>query len=461
MLLLLSTLAFAGKSEPLQVYLNDQQKISTERLYQNISRSDTLPGIVVASPSKAEPNYYYHWVRDAALVMDLVRWQMTDTDNPARVQFLEKTMFTWAALVRKLQNTPNMSGGPGEPKFNVDGSAYNHPWGRPQNDGPALRALTLTRFAHYLMATGRNGYVQTQLYSGKMPARGIIKRDLEYVAHSIHSSDFDPWEEVRGFHFYNRMVQRKALVEGAKLAKMLGDEGAAKFYMERAELLEEYISSHWDPKKKIFVATLGRDGGADYKHTGIDISVILGVNHSGADDFIALEDERLVSTAHILRRTFQGLYPVNKNGLPGTLIGRYPEDKYDGNGFSEGHGWVLTTHALAEYYYRLAQKLQIVGSLKVSDLTFSFYKDKLMEANSQNTNLSVGTFSKDSGVFKRVVASLIQSADNLMARVKYHTPADGSFAEQINRHTGFMRGAPNLTWSYASFLTALRERSKL
>src|SRR5688500_16671266 len=28
----------------------------------------------------------------------------------------------------------------GEPKFQADGSAFNDPWGRPQNDGPAIRA---------------------------------------------------------------------------------------------------------------------------------------------------------------------------------------------------------------------------------------------------------------------------------------------------------------------------------
>ena len=33
--------------------------------------------------------------------------------------------------------------GLGEPKINIDGSPYNEPWGRPQNDGPALRGINM------------------------------------------------------------------------------------------------------------------------------------------------------------------------------------------------------------------------------------------------------------------------------------------------------------------------------
>lgn len=48
-----------------------------------------------------------------------------------------------------LQGVSNPSGdlvsgaGLGEPKFMIDGSAFTGPWGRPQRDGPALRAIAL------------------------------------------------------------------------------------------------------------------------------------------------------------------------------------------------------------------------------------------------------------------------------------------------------------------------------
>ena len=51
-----------------------------------------------------------------------------------------------------IQQRPNLSGnpwdtGPGEPKFNVDGSVYELSWGRPQSDGPGIRASAMIHFS--------------------------------------------------------------------------------------------------------------------------------------------------------------------------------------------------------------------------------------------------------------------------------------------------------------------------
>lgn len=43
------------------------------------------------------------------------------------------------------------SGGLGEPKFNVDETAFTGSWGRPQRDGPALRATALIAFGQWLL----------------------------------------------------------------------------------------------------------------------------------------------------------------------------------------------------------------------------------------------------------------------------------------------------------------------
>lgn len=43
------------------------------------------------------------------------------------------------------------SGGLGEPKFNVDETAFTGSWGRPQRDGPALRATALISFGQWLI----------------------------------------------------------------------------------------------------------------------------------------------------------------------------------------------------------------------------------------------------------------------------------------------------------------------
>ena len=121
--------------------------------------------------------------------------------------------------------------GLGEPKFNTDGTVYQCGWGRPQNDGPALRAASLCRLANLLLDDGRSDLVQlvkTKLYDGT--SNSLIKKDLEYVSHNWGNACVNLWEEVGGNHFYTRIVQRRALRDGAKLATRLADSGAAGWY---------------------------------------------------------------------------------------------------------------------------------------------------------------------------------------------------------------------------------------
>ncbi|MHC4901956.1 MAG: glycoside hydrolase family 15 protein, partial [Planctomycetota bacterium] len=47
--------------------------------------------------------------------------------------------------------------------------------------------------------------------------------------------------------------------------------------------------------------------------------------------------------------------------------------------------------------------------------------------------------------------------DDFIRRTLAHATA-GSLSEQIHRDTGEMTGAPDLTWSYASLITALLHR---
>ena len=56
-----------------------------------------------------------------------------------------------------IQTISNPSGslsngaGLGEPKFHVDETAFTDSWGRPQRDGPALRATALIAFGQWLL----------------------------------------------------------------------------------------------------------------------------------------------------------------------------------------------------------------------------------------------------------------------------------------------------------------------
>ncbi len=70
--------------------------------------------------------------------------------------------------------TLSTGAGLGEPKFNVDETAFTGAWGRPQRDGPALRATALVTYSKWLI---NNGYSSTA--NAIWP---IIQNDLNYVA---------------------------------------------------------------------------------------------------------------------------------------------------------------------------------------------------------------------------------------------------------------------------------------
>ena len=154
----------------------------------------------------------------------------------------------------------------GEPKFNVDGSAFNGPWGRPQNDGPALRAIALIHLATILIQEGEIPYVRSVLYDSALPTSSVIKTDLEYVASQWNQPSFDPWEEVEGDHFFTRMVQRRALIEGAGLASILGDSRAAQLYTAQAQAIGQAMGGFLDSSHSLILETINRVAGLDYKN---------------------------------------------------------------------------------------------------------------------------------------------------------------------------------------------------
>ncbi len=392
-------------------WLEGERDIAMKGLLNHISPKDGMPGSVIASPSKNNPNYYFHWVRDAALVMDVIvkRYQHEEDVNMKQAYY--DRILDYIHFSRSNQLMPNRSGGLGEPKFNVDGTAFDGDWGRPQNDGPALRAITLIHFAKELLSQGQEEQVRTLLYDNALPSKTVIKVDLEFVSHHWKEASFDLWEEVLGDHFYTRMVQRRALLDGAELARILGDQGAADWYKKQALAIEKSLLSFWDENRKIFVTTLNPSGGLQGKESHLDVAIILGILHGYRDDgFLSPTDDRVLATARALELAFESLYPINGQSNLGTAIGRYPEDRYDGyTTSSQGNPWVLATAAFAEFYYKGADQ---------------------------------------------------KKGDLFLKRIEHHANPDGSLSEQMNRYSGFMQGAHDLTWSYASFLTALFARDQ-
>jgi glucoamylase len=382
-----------------------QFKASVKTLIENSTMPDVFPGFVVASPSRQDPDYYYDWLRDTALVMRTLvdYWEIT------RDPKIKKMLMVWVDAEEHRQTMPTLAG-LGEVKFNIDGTAYMGPWGRPQNDGPALRAIAMIKLARLLLAQGESHYVVTRLYSGILPANTPIKRDLEYSAYHWRDQNFDPWEEEMGEHFYNLMAQHTALQEGAKLARELGDGGAADFYERESKNIGNFIKRNFMSNEVGILVSRNVTRPLGYKNSGLDVAPLLALNHTWPyQQLFSWSHPNVKKYVQTLRDTFAKIYNINPAYADlGVAIGRYPEDKYNGYHTSgRGNPWFLATLALGEHYCL---------------------------ANGGAHNLA---------------------AEKQFQRALFHSDRKGRMDEQIHRESGVMQGARELTWSHGAFMTAM------
>ncbi|KTD16133.1 glycoside hydrolase family 15 protein [Legionella jordanis] len=395
-------------------------------LEQNFLANVTDTGAIVASPSRYYPDYYYDWVRDSAISMNLVEgWYEKNNNREDKTRLLN-----YVNWVEKAQHQIDTLPGQdiiGEPKFYMDGRAFDGAWGRPQNDGPALRALTLIRFAHTLLKNNEKDYVQKHLYDNNLDANrmGAIKTDLEYIAHHWQDKNYDLWEEVYGEHFFTEIVQRKALIEGAKLARELHDNSAAAYYDLQANLIEKRLEQHIDKDNNIIQATLVPHPGPQ-KTLELDSAVVLGVLLGQTDNMPFAADNKYVkNTVKALKQQFKILYPINDEYHQAVLFGRYPGDTYDGyRNDSLGNPWFILTATMAEYYYTLASMLPHTEEHRVK------------------------------------FESYVEEGDGYLKLIKKYAP-HLMMSEQINRETGIQQGAISLTWSYVAVLRAINLREHL
>jgi glucoamylase len=116
---------------------------------------------------------FYTWSRDSALTLKMLIDEFI-FGNTA----LLPTIWDYIHAQATLQTVSNPSGtflpqglGLGEPKFQVDGTRFNGAWGRPQRDGPALRAIALMTFSNWLIENGQSKTAKTIIWP-------IISNDL-------------------------------------------------------------------------------------------------------------------------------------------------------------------------------------------------------------------------------------------------------------------------------------------
>lgn len=94
------------------------------------------------------------------------------------------------------------------------------------------------------------------------------------------------------------------------------------------------------------------------------------------------------------------------------------------------------------------------GNLNITSTSLPFFQG-LANAGT----IATGTFSSNSTTFQSVTAAVQLLADGYVDVVAKFTPSGGGLAEQYDRNTGVPVSAVDLTWSYASVLTATMARS--
>jgi len=223
------------------------------------------PGIVVASPSTVNPNYFYTWTRDSALTFAMI----VDELILGNVT-LQKTVEDYTRAQADLQTVDNPSGtlwpaglGLGEMKFFTNKTRFNEDWGRPQRDGPALRATVFIKLSQALVAVNRTT-VAKQVY---WP---LILNDLKYVGQYWNDTGYELWEEVHGTSFFTLNAMHRALTSGGLLAHELGFP--CKPCMQAPEIAC-LLQHFWNETGNYITADVNRNQITD--RSGINISPVI------------------------------------------------------------------------------------------------------------------------------------------------------------------------------------------
>ncbi|ORX68759.1 Six-hairpin glycosidase [Linderina pennispora] len=448
-------------------WVNSETTYAKNGVLANISPSGASAGSVQAAPSTSNPDYRYHWVRDAGITLHEVSGWLNATSDSSAAAVYNKKLADYATFSRTIQTVSSPSG-LGTAKFYMDGTAYTGPWCNPQRDGAAMRAVSLISYARYLKSQGKD---VTQYYDGKSPTSSVIKADLEYVANNWNadSQGCDIWEEVRGNHFYTRMIQRRAMIEGAQFANQMGDPGAAAWYNTQATAITNGMDAFWSGS--IILPTINYNGGVS-KPSNIDAQVFLAVLHASLEDgFYTVDSDRVLATIvqHIAK--FNSMYAINtattttiaSTSVPvGPALGRYPEDTYNGyESGQQGNPWTLITSGMAECHYRLISTWSKNGKIVVTQAVANFLNQLTsLYGITFSNSYSVGsTYGSGSATFNEILANTMLGGDRYMARVARHTDANGKMWEEWNLSTGFGQGAPDLTWSYGAHVSAATSRA--
>ncbi|CUM65457.1 uncharacterized protein PRCAT00003096001 [Priceomyces carsonii] len=435
---------------------------------------EVAKGAVIASPSREQPNYFFQWVRDAALTVKTLVLYLDDSN------FLDEKLGplieTFIESQYHIQRLTNKSGkfddecrsGLGEPKFMPDATPFQDSWGRPQRDGPSLRAITIMMYLNLLKKHDKS-LSNEFLKSPEFIYYEIIKPDLFYATKNWKKEGFDLWEEIEGFHLFTSLTQLRSLRDGIEFAEQIGDQdlefiGEMKLAFDDLKNFIENDSGYSPEFKSHLVESPKYVASGD--RSGLDAAILLASIHSHNLDYgdyseipYDADSYKLLNTLNAMVADMKVRYPVNRLSYHeggGTGLGRYPEDIYDGYERSEGNPWFIATASAAEVVYKFIFKLiSNKQDVVINEHNIDFLKQFVDLGLSKSVTIEYG-----SPKFDDMVKLLFTFSDSFLEVVKEHTDKDGHMSEQFNRYHGYMQGAKDLSWSYSAAWNAFRWRTK-
>jgi len=433
--------------EPLERWIDRQYRYSAGAMLASVSPVTIVKsrpffgqtvrprkGSIVASPVLAaydpDPDYFFHWYRDSAVVVEALRLLHADgmVGEETRATLADFVSFNRSLQQldgRKLAASPawRQSVDPGfvqylrsdaeladvhgeavaaDTRINPDATLDISKWARPQFDGPSLRALALLRWM-----SGLDRTVAAQ-------AAQLIRADLAFAAAHWRTPSFDIWEEEQGSHYYTLCVAGAALEEGAAWLEDSGERRVAHHYRTESGEIWRSLDEFWAPAEEYFRSRVLSGGAASRKE--LDIAVILAAIHAQRTGTRhSVHDPRMHATLARLEALFSDAYPINhkRDARRGPAMGRYANDVY-----YSGGAYYFATLGAAEFCFRAA---------------------------------AGGSGSR----------AWIERGDAYLETVRAFTPTGGEVSEQFDKSTGAQTSARHLAWSYAAFISCVTARRQV
>jgi glucoamylase len=462
----------------LEEWIAVQARCAATRMLRAISATDLVmerggfgqrvvpaPGSVLASPVPAhydpDPDYFFHWFRDAAIVIDALRVALAAgyAERSALNRFREFVQFSlelqsldgrelvlaggsrdrvqteFLQYLRPAGELSSLSGAAilGDTRVNADGMPDFIRWSRPQYDGPAMQGLTLLRWWEQVPELHAHPAFQSSLCE-------LIRAELAFTLTHVGDACNDIWEEASGYHYYTQLLQAEALSRGAEWLEHMGERDSAAAQRSAAVKAFARLDGFWD-RSAGFYSSQERSA-ADDTAPKLDIAVVVGVLHAGriADSHSVL-DPKAQATLTALEELFEARYTINRDRPHGRApaLGRYADDSYYGGG-----AWFLATLAAGEFYFKLGQALH-AGAKMIFAPENARFRERLG---------ATGTAADEAKLAQLAIAR----GDAFLRTVRAYTPEDGALSEQFDATTGAPGSAKHLSWSYAAFITAAASR---